>query len=126
MSTGNDDGGHSAAGAVAAVATGVGGLAALRFVLPAGTPRIRAGGKAAPGSVAVLEKIGIGGSDQWVLERSEGPGNPVVLFLHGGPGTSQLTSNRRDPGAWRGTSRSSTGINAGRESPTVPSGILAK
>jgi pimeloyl-ACP methyl ester carboxylesterase len=31
-----------------------------------------------------------------VLERSEDAGNPVVLFLHGGPGTSQLTSNRRD------------------------------
>ena len=108
MSTGNDDGGHSAVRAVAAVAAGVGGLAALRFVLPAGTPRIRAGGKAAPGSVAVLEKIGIGGSDQWVLERSEGPGNPVVLFLHGGPGTSQLTSNRRDT---RGLERHFTVVN---------------
>jgi pimeloyl-ACP methyl ester carboxylesterase len=36
------------------------------------------------------------GSDQWVLERSEDVGNPVVLFLHGGPGISQLMSNRRD------------------------------
>jgi hypothetical protein len=32
----------------------------------------------------VLEKIRVGGSDQWVLERSEDAGNPVVLFLHGG------------------------------------------
>ena len=126
MSAGGDKGGHRAVQVAATAAACLGGLSALRFALPAGTPRIRAGGKAAPGSVAMLEKIGIGGSDQWVLERSEGPGNPVVLFLHGGPGTSQLTSNRRDPGAWRGTSRSSTGINAGRESPTVPSGILAK
>lgn len=86
---------HSAARA-AAVAAGLGGLAALRLVLPAATPRIRDGAKAGLGSVAVLEKVRIGGSDQWVLERSEDVSNPVVLFLHGGPGTSQLTSNRRD------------------------------
>jgi pimeloyl-ACP methyl ester carboxylesterase len=83
-------GDHSAVRA-AAVAAGLGGLAALRLVLPAATPRIRG-----LGSVAVLEKVRIGGSDQWVLERSEDVGNPVLLFLHGGPGTSQLTSNRRD------------------------------
>jgi pimeloyl-ACP methyl ester carboxylesterase len=94
MSTGGDHGGHGAVGAVA-VAAGLGGLAVLRFVCPASTPRIRARLKAGPGGVATLEKIRIGGSDQWVLERSEDAGNPVVLFLHGGPGTSQLTSNRR-------------------------------
>ena len=94
--TGSDDGGHRAVRAAAAVAAGLGGLAVLRFVLPAATPRIRARGKPGPGGVAALEKIRIGGSDQWVLERSEDTGNPVVLFLHGGPGTSQLTSNRRD------------------------------
>ena len=44
----------------------------------------------------MLEKVRIGGSDQWVLERSEDVDNPVVLYLHGGPGTSQLTSNRRN------------------------------
>ena len=43
-----------------------------------------------------MEKIRIGGSEQWILERSENVGNPVILYLHGGPGTSQLTSNRRD------------------------------
>ena len=96
MSKGSDAGDHTAVRAAMAVAAGLGGLAVLRFVLPAGTPRIRAGGKAGPGGVAALEKIRIGGSDQWILERSEDTGNPVVLFLHGGPGTSQLTSNRRD------------------------------
>jgi pimeloyl-ACP methyl ester carboxylesterase len=96
MSTASANGDHSAVRAAAAVAAGLGGLAVLRFVLPAATPRIRAGGKTGPGGVAVLEKIRIGGSDQWVLERSEDAGNPLVLFLHGGPGTSQLTSNRRD------------------------------
>lgn len=44
----------------------------------------------------MLEKVRLGGSDQWILERSEDVGNPVLLYLHGGPGTSQLTSNRRD------------------------------
>jgi pimeloyl-ACP methyl ester carboxylesterase len=96
MRKGSDDGDHRAVRAAAAVAAGLGGLAVLRFVLPAATPRIRARRKAGPGGVAALEKIRIGGSDQWVLERSEDTGNPVVLFLHGGPGTSQLTSNRRD------------------------------
>lgn len=44
----------------------------------------------------MLGKVRVGGCDQWVLERSEDIGNPIVLFLHGGPGTSQLTLNRRN------------------------------
>lgn len=73
------------------------GLAALRFVLPAGTPPIRAGGPSGTTrSVAALEKVSVGGSAQWILVRSRDLRNPVVLFLHGGPGTSQLTSNRRN------------------------------
>jgi pimeloyl-ACP methyl ester carboxylesterase len=95
MSTGSGNGRRRAV----QVAACLGGLSALQFALPAATPRIRAKGAkgaAGPGSIAVLEKIRIGGSDQWVLERSEDASNPVVLFLHGGPGTSQLTSNRRD------------------------------
>ncbi len=72
-------------------------ILALRFVLPCGTPRIRLTGKSDPAkAVAVLEKLGIGGSDQWILERSENTDNPIILFLHGGPGTSQLTLNRRN------------------------------
>jgi pimeloyl-ACP methyl ester carboxylesterase len=74
-----------------AVAAGLGGLLAIRSVLPAGTPRVRA----RPG-LATLEKVRLGDSSQWVLERSEDTANPVILFLHGGPGTSQLTSNRRN------------------------------
>jgi pimeloyl-ACP methyl ester carboxylesterase len=40
--------------------------------------------------------VHIGGNDQWVLERSENVDNPIILFLHGGLGTSQLTLNRRN------------------------------
>ena len=57
MSKGNDNGDHSVVRAAAAVTVGLGGLAVLRFVLPAATPRIRARGKAGPGGVAALEKI---------------------------------------------------------------------
>jgi len=41
------------------------------------------------------ERITIGGSEQWIVVRSDDLAKPVVLYLHGGPGTSQLTSNRR-------------------------------
>lgn len=72
-------------------------LIVVRLVLPAGTPRIRLKRKGDRAkSIARLEKLKIGGSDQWVLQRSENIDNPVILFLHGGPGTSQLTSNRRN------------------------------
>ena len=61
-----------AARALAASAAAIGGLIAFRFALPAGTPRIRLKGKADPArSIAALEKVRIGGGDQWVLERSE-------------------------------------------------------
>jgi pimeloyl-ACP methyl ester carboxylesterase len=72
-------------------------LFVLRFVLPAGTPRIHfTKGSDLAKAIAVLEKVSIGGSDQWILERSENTDNPIILFLHGGPGTSQLTLNRRN------------------------------
>jgi pimeloyl-ACP methyl ester carboxylesterase len=41
------------------------------------------------------ERVRIGGADQWILARSAQVGSPIVLYVHGGPGASQLTSNRR-------------------------------
>jgi hypothetical protein len=82
---------------VGAATAGLLGLVGVRCALPAGTPRIRRPRTAdSARSIAALEKVRIGGSDQWVLERSQDIANPIVLYLHGGPGTSQLTSNRRD------------------------------
>ena len=92
-----DGRGHRALRASVGAVGGVIALAAVRFSLPAGTPRIRRHAGAEPArTVAELEKVHIGGNDQWILQRSEDVANPIVLFLHGGPGTSQLTSNRRN------------------------------
>jgi len=40
-------------------------------------------------------KMKIGGVDQWVSLRSDDAANPIVLFLHGGPGTAQISFSRR-------------------------------
>lgn len=66
---------------------------------PAGTPRVRvASDTDRQKSLAALEQLEVGGTKQWVLIRSVNVDNPVVLFLHGGPGTSQLAVNRRYTG----------------------------
>ncbi|HUJ27951.1 MAG TPA: alpha/beta hydrolase [Myxococcales bacterium] len=57
------------------------------FLVPGSTPPIA-------GGLAVLEQVPVNGTRQWVLIRAENPANPVVLFVHGGPGAAQLTLNR--------------------------------
>src|SRR5262244_1824885 len=39
-----------------------------------------------PGGVEQLEKVRIGGIDQWVSIRGRDKHNPVLLYIHGGPG----------------------------------------
>ncbi len=49
-------------------------------------PIVDARGAPVPGSVASLERMQLGGVPQSVLIRGRSTRNPVVLFLHGGPG----------------------------------------
>ncbi|WP_244926645.1 alpha/beta fold hydrolase [Leptospira wolffii] len=42
-----------------------------------------------------LEKIKIGGFEQWISIRSKSLEGPVLLFLHGGPGTAQIFFSRK-------------------------------
>lgn len=41
-------------------------------------------------SISVLENVIIGGLNQSILIRGENVNNPLMLFLHGGPGTAQI------------------------------------
>jgi pimeloyl-ACP methyl ester carboxylesterase len=53
-----------------------------QFFVPGKTPAIKT-----PNGVASLEKVMLGGVEQWILIRGEDAANPVLLFLHGGPGS---------------------------------------
>jgi pimeloyl-ACP methyl ester carboxylesterase len=71
-------------------------LAIFASQLFASTPPILdVNGKPIPESIAVLEKVNLNGSEQWISIRSKDAHNPVLLFLAGGPGGSQLVTERR-------------------------------
>ena len=40
-------------------------------------------------------KTRIGNIDQWISVRSKNSAAPVLLFLHGGPGTAQISFSRK-------------------------------
>ncbi len=51
-------------------------------------------GKPLPGSIATLEQVTLNGTRQWVSIRGKDATRPVLLFLAGGPGGSQLSTQR--------------------------------
>lgn len=62
----------------------------------ASTPAITdANGNMIPASIATLESIELNGSTQWMTIRGYSEDLPVLLFLSGGPGGSELVMTRR-------------------------------
>lgn len=53
--------------------------------LPGRTPAL-----SGPDPIAVLEPVQIGGMTQWLLIRGQDRTAPVILWLHGGPGATQM------------------------------------
>jgi pimeloyl-ACP methyl ester carboxylesterase len=45
-------------------------------------------------AIASIEKVPIGGNKQSILIRSNDTNNPILLYLHGGPGSSEMVSFR--------------------------------
>lgn len=67
-------------------AAGVG----LWLAWPAAAPPIRdEHGAVVAGSIAALEPVEVNGATQWLLIRGRDRTNPVLLFVHGGPGTPE-------------------------------------
>ena len=65
--------------------------AVLLLGVSASTPPLRdARGNVVPGSIAVLERVELGGLEQWITIRGADVTKPVLLWLHGGPGSPQM------------------------------------
>ncbi len=47
-------------------------------------------GEILPGSIAEIGYLRLGGVDQWVMIRGENVANPLLIWLHGGPGFPEM------------------------------------
>jgi hypothetical protein len=62
-------------------------------------PATDASGKPIPGSIATLEKVKLNASEQWITIRGQDVNKPVLLFLAGGPGGTDMVVTRIALGA---------------------------
>lgn len=77
------------------------GLVALVVAIarPASTaPIVGDDGQPIPGSIAELRSVRIGGHDQTLMIRGRDATNPVLLYLAGGPGGTDIGAMRADTG----------------------------
>ena len=68
----------------------VGGLAVAVALPPSTPPIVDASGRPVDGAVAELATVRLGGADQRILVRAQDPAKPVLLWLAGGPGQTDL------------------------------------
>lgn len=59
-------------------------------------PIVGTDGKPIKNSIASVEKINVNGRNEWITLRGKNKSNPVLLFLAGGPGGTQLSASRRE------------------------------
>jgi pimeloyl-ACP methyl ester carboxylesterase len=57
------------------------------------TAAMAANQKIAPGGIDVLKSVDIGGIPQWISVRGSDPRNPILLYLHGGPGAPMMAES---------------------------------
>ncbi len=62
----------------------------LILFIPSRTPQIKGNH-----SVASIQKVELGGIDQYIMIRGKDINNPILLFLHGGPGYAQISFARK-------------------------------
>ena len=75
---------------------------AVIIALPAGTsPILDSNGEELTGSIAELKTVRIGSHDQVLMIRGRSKDNPVLLYLAGGPGGTDLGAMRADTGLER-------------------------
>src|SRR5215469_17036749 len=53
-----------------------------------------------PSGINSLEAVRIGGIDQWIEVRGQDVNNPILLWIHGGPGISFIPIARDFQGPW--------------------------
>jgi len=72
---------------------------AVVVAIPSSTaPILGSGGTPPPGSIAELTTVALGGHDQALMIRGRSADNPVLLYLAGGPGGTDLGAMRADTG----------------------------
>jgi pimeloyl-ACP methyl ester carboxylesterase len=55
---------------------------------------------ASPNGIDSLEPVRIGGIDQWIQVRGQNVNNPILLFIHGGPGIAFIPLAGAFQGPW--------------------------